>query len=685
MPTVRDLRRAFNGGEVTPEFFGRIDDQKFQTGLALCRNFVVTPHGPVFNRAGTLFVRAVKNSAKRVKLIPFAYSATQTMVLEFGDQYIRFHTMGATLLNGGVPYEVATPYLEADLFDIHFVQSADVLTLVHPNYAPRELRRLGATNWTLTTIAFASSLAAPTGVTATPTVPSGATGLTTQSYKVTALGADVLDESLASAAASCSNNLNAVGAFNTVTWSAVAGASRYNVYKLDNGLYGFIGQAAGTSFVDDNITADVSITPPEASDPFVGDGNYPAATSYFEQRRAFAGTLNQPQKLWMTRSGTESNLTYSIPSRDDDALEFRVAARENNTIRHIVPLTDMILLTSSAEWRVFSVSGALTPSTLIVKPQSYIGASNTQPVIVNNNLLFEAARGGHLRELAYSTEGGGYLTGDLSLRAPHLFDELQIVDMAYAKSPQPVVWCVSSNGKLLGLTYVPEQNVLAWHQHDTLGLFESVAVVAEGAEDALYVVAKRSIDGADVRYVERMAYRPRGFADPADAFFVDAGVQYNGAPVTTITDGLDHLEGATVAILGDGAVRPPQVVTGGVIVLDQPASKLSIGLPITADLQTLPLAFEAGALGQGRQKNVNKVWLRVVSSAGIFAGPTFGKLTEFKNRTTEPYGSPPALRTEEVGIMVSPTWDDGGQICVRQSDPLPLTLVSMTLETSVGG
>jgi hypothetical protein len=123
MAMIRTNARAFAGGEITPEMWGRIDDAKFQTGLATCRNFEVLPHGPVRNRAGFAFVRATKHSgSKKARLIPFTFSTTQTMVLEFGDQYIRFHTAGATLLSAGVPYEVATPYLEADLFALNYVQ-----------------------------------------------------------------------------------------------------------------------------------------------------------------------------------------------------------------------------------------------------------------------------------------------------------------------------------------------------------------------------------------------------------------------------------------------------------------------------------------------------------------------------------------------------------------------------------
>jgi hypothetical protein len=463
-------------------------------------------------------------------------------------------------------------------------------------------------------------------------------------------------------------------------------------------------------------------------------------------------------------------MTYSLPTRDDDAINFRVAAREANTIRHIVPLTNLVLLTSSAEWRITSInSDALTPTSVSVKPQSYIGANNVQPVIVNNNLIYAAARGGHMRELAYSWQANGYVTGDLSLRAPHLFDNYSVVDMAFAKAPQPIVWAVSSSGKLLGLTYVPEQQVGAWHQHDTDGTFESCCVVAEGNDDRLYVVVKRTIGGVTKRYVERMATRL--FATQADAFFVDSGATldttntsattvtvsggtvWNSTEVLTITasaalfaypaqtdandaivftasdgttyrltiisttsttvatarvdktlpaafrntattafsfardavSGLTWLEGKTVNILADGAVHPQRVVTSGTITLDQASSKVQVGLPIIADLQTLPWNAQLdAAYGQGRMKNVNKVWLRVYRSSGIFAGPTANLLTEAKQRTTENYGLPPALKSEEIPLMIDPSWSDSGQVFVRQSDPLPLTLVSMTMEVAIG-
>jgi len=275
---LKTLERSFSGGELSPEMFGRIDDSQFQSGLALCRNLIVKPQGPVENRAGTEFVREVKDSTKATRLIPFTYSTDQTMVIEVGAGYFRFHTQGATLLSGGVPYEITNSYAEADLFDIHYVQSADVLTLTHPNYAPAEIRRLGATNWTFTTIQFTPTILPPTNVVATS---SGSGADYNYSYVVITVGSDQITESEASSAGTCTNNLFVTGGKNTITWTAASGALRYSIFKEQGGLYGYIGQSSTTTFVDDNIAPDLSITPPVYDSVFNAVDDYPGAVSYF--------------------------------------------------------------------------------------------------------------------------------------------------------------------------------------------------------------------------------------------------------------------------------------------------------------------------------------------------------------------------------------------------------------------
>ena len=681
---MRTYEFAFSGGEVTPEFWGQIQDAKFQTGLATCRNFRVLPHGPLQNRAGFEFVREVGDSSQAVRLLPFTYSVTQTMVVEMGAGYARYHTLGATIMDGAVPYETAVPYTAAQLFSVRYTQSADVMTLVHTGQPPAELRRTGAFAMTYAPITFGADVAPPTGLSGTAVAGSSPGTPADHTYALTSVASDGITESLISGYTTVVNDIYATGARNDLTWTAAAGAARYKVYKLSNGLWAYLGQASGTAFSDDNITPDIGSTAPEANDPFSGAGEYPGAVTYYEQRRVFGGSTNKPQTLWLTRSGTESDLSYSIPTKDNDGITFRVVAREANQVRHLVPMSSLLALTSAAEWRVTSVnSDAITPSSVSVKPQSAIGAGDATPQLVNTNVIYAAARGGHVRELAYQWQAGGYLTGDLSLRAPHLFDGLDIVDIAHSKAPYPMVWFVSGNGRLLSLTYVPEQNIGAWAWHDTDGAFESIACVAEGAEDVLYAVVRRVINGATKRYIERM--RPRSWATQADAFHVDCGLTYRGTPISTVT-GLGHLEGKTVSILGDGAVHPQQVVTGGSVSLAAPCSVVHVGLPFWSDMQTLPVSvMQIPGAGQGRPKNVNKVALRVFQSGGIKAGPDFDHLVEAKQRSAEIYGTPPNLKTAEVEIVIPPSWQPGAQVCVRQSDPLPLTVVSMTIDYAVAG
>lgn len=763
--STKTLTRSFAGGVITPEMFGRLDQVKYQTGLAEAINFTILPHGPAQNRAGLAYTLEVKDSNVAACLIPFIFSTTQSMVLEFGEQYVRFHTQNGTLLGApqnistisqGVPgvltyvgadpvngkwmflsgivdmpllngrfvkvanvnagantfeltdlagvnidttgfpawsigggtiapvYEIVSPYAAADVFALHFTQSNDVLTITHTTYPEYELRRLGATNWVFTAITFAPSIAAPSSTSSAATVAVGPTE--DYYYVTTALAIGTLEESYASpVSAATPNTLTTAGNFNTVTPAAVAGAVRYNVYRLLGGLYGLIGQTDGSALLDKNITPDTTRTPPIADNILSSAGNYAGAVGYFQGRRLFAGTLGDPQRVFATRSGTESNMSYSIPTRDSDRISFKIAARQANTVRHVVPLEDVILLTSGGVWVVFSTGGPLTGSSVDPRPKGNVGASGVQPVLTSQSVLYVTDRGNRIREFAFRGDiNGGYNGVDMSIMAPHYFDKFTTKQMAFTLSPHPTAWAVRSDGVLLGLTYVPEHQVAAWHSHSTLGTFESICAVPEGNEDVLYAVVKRTINARTVRYVERL--QSRLFATLADAFFLDSGISYSGAPATVFTN-LWHLEGKTVNVLADGAVYRDSVVTNGRLVPDLPeaASKVHIGLPITAQMMTLPLALEVQAAGQGTQKNINKTHLRVSESSSIFAGPSYARVKQVKQRTTEPYGSPPSLVTDEKSVVVSPDWATDGPICVQQTDPLPITLVSMVLEVASGG
>lgn len=765
----RSLFRSFAGGEITPELFGRVELAKFQTGLGLCQNFRTLPHGPATRRGGLEYIIKAKigSGDAKTRLLPFVFSTTQSVVLEFGEQYIRFHIDGGPVLNvaqnitaisqaatgvltyagadftngqwvflqgiGGMTplngryavvtnvnagantfelydlfgspintsampaftaggtlasvYEISSPYASTDLFALRYVQDADVFTITSETYETRELRRMAANNWTLDVVDFTPSVTIPTGVAVTPTV-AVATNLSPQSYVVTTIDADGVTESLQSATVTASNNLSLAGNYNTVGWGAVAGATRYNVYKLRGGTFGFIGSATGLSLVDDNVTADTTKTPPTDDTALnTAPGDYPTAVAYHEQRRWFGGTADSPQRVIATRSGTQSNLTTSLPSQDDDSLDFRVQARQQNAIKHLVPLSDLIALTSGAEFRIFSEGApAITPTSLSVKPQGYTGANDVTPVVTSGSILYVQAQGSRMRELSYNWETQAYRSIDITIMAPHLVAGRSIVDMAFARAPDQTLWAVRSDGKLLGMTYVPEQQVYGWHQHETNGLFESVCVVPEAGQDRLYAVIKRTINGDIVRYIERMELDFQPDTETlADAKFLDAALSYSGSPITTV-GGLHHLEGQTVDILADGTIEPQKTVVNGSITLSHSASKLNIGEGFLSRLRTLPLTMERlEAAGQGTKKNVSKVHLRVRASNLLRTGPSFDKLTLAPSRDAGGnYNSAVDLRTGEVSVVIAPSWNNDGAVCVEQSSPFPTTILSMTLETEIG-
>ncbi|MHC8403591.1 phage nozzle protein [Pseudomonas sp. TMB3-21] len=525
------IQPSFSSGELAPATYARVDLGRYYTGLRTCRNFMVMPEGGVRNRSGTKFIAETKVSATRTRLIPFQFSTEQTYVLEFGNGYLRFYTNGGQLLSGGLPYEIATWYADADLFTLNYTQSADVLTIVHPNYAPAELRRLGPTNWTLTVINFTPTIAAPAGLSATART-GGAGDTTPFRYEVTAVsGSESAEESLPSSPASVSSWDNKAGA--NLSWSAVVGAASYNVYKENNGsgIFGFIGRASGTTFTDLNIAPEKTDTPPSYDNPFAS-GNNPGVVAYYQQRLVMAASNANPQTIWMSRVGSFHNFGFSTPTKDDDAITLTIASRQVNRIRNMVALKELLVLTSGAEWTISGDATGLKPTNVQANVQSYIGSSSVPPAVYGNTALYVQARGQKLADLAYSYTSDGFQGQDLTVLSSHLVRGFEIKDMALAQVPNSVLWSVRNDGGLLGFTYLPAQQVFSWHRHDTDGQFESVASVPEGDEDAVYVVVRRLIGGVVRRYVERFASRQLsvpGEDTPLDrAFFVDSGLTYDG-------------------------------------------------------------------------------------------------------------------------------------------------------------
>jgi hypothetical protein len=620
------------------------------------------------------FFRVANKATNTVELTDYAGNNID------GTTYNAYASAGTS----GKVYTLATPWLEADLFRLKYTQSADVMTVTHPDYDTRDISRTGHAAWSITTVAYAAGIDPPTtGLAVAKTGTASGAANKVYRYVVTSVNA-AGSESVASAVvASTSANALSVTYGNTVSWNTVTGAVYYNVYKefsLNSGIFGWIGEAdedGSPSFDDYNFGPDMSITPPIANDPITGTDDRPAAVTYHQQRRCFGGTNNNPQTFYATRTGDFDNMDYSRPLQDSDSIEATLAAREVNEIRHLLSLDALIVFTSGGEW----LAGAdqdrvLSPSNINFQSQGFRGSAHVPPLVVGETAIFVQEKGSRVRDLQYTFESDKYTGNDLSIMSRHLFEQHTIVDWCYAQEPYSIVWAVRDDGVLLSMTYLREHGIFGWARHVTDGSVESVCAVSEGMEDVVYAIVKRTIGGVDKRYIERLSERT--FSSLEDSFCVDSGLTYDGAATTNISN-LYHLEGETVVALADGNVVENLTVSNGQVTLPNAASKVHVGLSYNCDFQTLEISSQQ-FVTQSRKKSVARIALRVLDSRGLRAGKDTSHLFEFKERTQSiNYGDIP-LQTGEQRVISAPGWSDYGQVYVRQSYPLPSTVVAVIPE-----
>ncbi|WP_445505063.1 hypothetical protein, partial [Microvirga sp. G4-2] len=508
---------------------------------------------------------------------------------------------------------------------------------------------------------------------------------TTYSYAVTAVMENGA-ETVRSAAVSTNNDIRFYPAnYNVINWNAVAGALFYNVYKIENGYYGLIGTTESTTFRDQNYKPDLQQSPPTGKNPFNGSGKYPRASAIFQQRRLFGGTISQPQTTWGSVSGNYSNFTASRPAKDNDALEFTIAARKLQKIRHYIALKDLLIFTETGEWRVSGPdNGILTPSSIKFDAQSEYGIGDVPPMVAGDQVLFVLRDGKQVRDLGYKFESDNYGGSDLTILSHHLFEAKKVREWAHQRYPNGIIWCVMDDGTVNALTYMREHEVWGWAQHTTDGTFESVAVVQENDIDVPYFVVRRFIGGTWRRYIERM--NPMRPATRAEAFFVDSGLSYSGPAVTTFS-GMVHLEGRQVVGLADGAVVGMDgelTVAGGSVTLPFAASTVHLGLAYESLLETL--SFTLGdRVTDGVIKAVGEVTIGVKDTSGLEVGASFDDMNEFKARSFEDYGEAPDLVTGSDSIPAPSDYNRVGGVCIRQRYPLPATILSISPDIDYAG
>lgn len=427
--------------------------------------------------------------------------------------------------------------------------------------------------------------------------------------------------------------------------------------------------------------------------------SYPSVPTLFQQRLVLAAPTNATQTMYFSQPGSLFNFDISTIVQDNDSITATLVSGQLNSIKSMISQpAGLLVLTDKASWLINGGSGlgtAISPSAIVANAQSFNGANDVPPIVSNYDVLYVQSKGSVVRDSSYNFYANVFTGTDISVLSSHLFYGYTITEWAWAEEPFKIVWATRDDGAALSLTFMKEQEFIGWTHSITDGSFRSVATIVEEVDDqvvdAVYWVVERTINGNQVKYIERMAERifPNGVRD---AWCVDAGLQYNGAPATTFSGG-EHLPNKTVTGLADGEIIPPFVMpANGIFTLATAASKVTVGLAYTPKLKTLALDLGQPTV-QSKVKKIPAVTVRVADTLGLSIGGDFNHLVPMKDLINGNVSSMLTgqesqvvsnLVTGDAQTIINPSWTVPGQYCIQQSNPYPASILGVIPEITVG-
>lgn len=737
----------FTGGEITPNLLARTDWEKYQNCASCLLNFVPRPHGGAARRAGTAHVALAKDPTSRVRLVRFEFSIQQAYIEEFGDLYIRFYANRGRVEVAGVPVEVASPYTVDELRELRFEQSADVQYIAHRAHPPMKLQRTSATTFQLDVINFnppptferailpaadltLTSAAIGTGITASASASVWLAGDVGRQIRsgvgravITAVGGatsvtvtilDAFDSTGPIAAGDWSMDgsanagtllISSVGPVNSpASFTASLAAYRSeDVGKYINAAGGLaqIVEVASDTVANAIILKTLSGTAPVTvvagawtveSPVWSADLGYPGVVALHDQRLWFGGSGQFPDGVWGSEVGNYESFAVGID--DKDAVFFQLASPGVNLIRWLKGLSDGLGIGTVAN--EVSLSGGtdapITATQVNAKNQTTYGSDLTVDAIRIANVVIFIQRGARrVREFAFDfVNSNSYVAADLAIIAEHL-TRASVVEMAYASSPDSILFLIRPDGVLLTLTYERPENVVGWAHHETTGAFESVAVIPNncGSGDEVWVAVNRQVTSGSyfppgyfvTGYFALGYFTPGGLIDRRGievfdgVMNTDAGRLYAGAAAANF-GGLGHLEGQTVKAIDQDGVVYDLVVNAGMVTLPAPAlaTELEVGFHFTSTLQTLrPELSTAAGTVQMRRKHWNNVTVRVLCTHGtvLLNGYPMDYPEGITATPIEPY-------TGDMAKMTHEGWDREGQLTIQTTEPKPCTVLGIS-------
>lgn len=732
MTSIWPILSSFNGGELSPRMAGRVDTAVYAIGLDTCENFVPTVEGPIVKRPGFEYIEPAAATAGW--LSTFKFSITQEYLIEWSNGKLRFYTNGTRIeTSPGVPYEVAVPYTAADAPAISFQQSYDRLYLDHPNYPPAALTRTGATTFSYAPLALTNGPFADGNSDETITVTASAasgSGITVTASSAIFLAGHV----------GAFFRMEAKDFSNITAWDVgISGVNIGDKRRSDGKVYvaataGRTGTVApihtsGSEWDGSNSGTDINTKGPygvqwtylhdrfgivkitaiggggttatadvvrRLPDSLISVASFRWAHGLFSTARGWPnvvkvayGRLIHFKNFDIAGSVSGDYLNHAAFTTSglltvDQA--FRRTIATDDPVLWVAGDRSLIAGTASRELTIGAINAAQAVSgdNIQAVPQSFYGSERVWPAQLGTSTFFVQRGGRKLRDAQYDFSQDRYLASNSTVWARHITHG-GIIQLAYQKEPEELLFAVRGDGQLIAHPHQPEQEIKGFariRHADGAGTILSAAAIvgADGKTDELWALVLR--DGA--RSVERMS-RWRDDGDPIDqCFFVDAGTSVTAAANQTHFTGATWLANKPVAVLaGGGVVRNITVAGDGsfdIPALAAPAVPytLTVGLPFTARAVTMrPELKINGQTSQGKRQRLIKVALRLLETIGIRIGAVNGILDELIDRSTDDYmDAPVPLFTGDSNRAVSGNWDRNGQAEFVSDLPLPATIIA---------
>jgi len=671
--SVKRLKSNFTSGELSPLMDARVDNDRYKNGCKSLRNMHVLVQGPAVRRSGFRFIYDLSSllidPSVNPRLVPFIFDEENAYVLVFFKHKdtkrtrVVFGTGNGLVLD---PDDNTQPYVfeftgTLDIENFHYAQSADVVFITQPTRMPIEFRRLAHDEWDASEVAVTTPpfRINKTDITLTA---SAATGDITLTASADLFTADYVGQKI----------------------KIYAGIVEITDYTDETHVDGTV----LTDLVGDDVA---DPTAQWYAQEWSAAFGYPRFVGFYEQRLFYASNTSRPQTIWFSKSGDYYDFSLSSPVVASDGMTFTLDSGLQNKFQWIISARELAIGTLGDEWAM-SGAGSEPLSFQSVKAGRHTnhGGEDLQPLMIGPVVLFLQRLGRTVNQLIYDFNSDSYTTVDLTVLAPHLTDAGTIVSWDYQQTPNSIVWAVRDDGKLLGLTFKREHNVVGWHPHDTDGLFKDVACIPGTREDDVWAVVTRTIGGVVKFYLEKKA--PEFQSDDVnDALFLDSHLIYDGAAADTLS-GFDHLEGKTIDVFGDGFVFSNLVVTGGEVTLPIEVAYAVGGLRYISEIVPQFPEFDiTDGATFSRMRRTDHLSVLLYRSLGL----TFGRYDQEEGekgteeipfrKPGDDVALPVPLFSGFIRFPFAAGHDRVSDIFVRQEQPLPLTVVCLVDEVEMKG